>query len=205
MAEAGVTGKVLVPGTYADITVGSLIHGRNGHQNDAWEVVEMRNPVQHELGKGPWLRVINVTTGEESRIPPRHLTSPVTFLVDEHLIETEEPKMSPELLPPRQELSDQAAVDLLVRELGATEIARKDHATGIITCPAYEERMLPMAEYRRHLEIAHGIDMTNVPDDPATVVTLHGKSHNPSEPYVGKGGFPHQHEASAELLSLISS
>lgn len=204
MAEAAVTGRVPVVGTYGDITVGSMIHGRWGHQNDVWEVVEVRNPPQHEVGKSPWLRVINVATGEESRIPPRSLGGPVTFMIEEHLVEVEGAKASPDMLPPRRPLSDQDAVDLLVRELGATEIATKDHATGIVTCPMYEERMLPMSEYRHHLEVAHGIDMTNVPDDPATVVTLHGKAHSPTEPYVGKGGFPHQHTASAELLALTS-
>jgi hypothetical protein len=192
-------GLLPVKGTYGDIRIGSLIQGYKARNDDVWEVIDMRTPEQFDHSTSPWFRAVNKASGEKVSIPPKSLHYPCMFMVPEETVDPDEekPKLDPDTVGPHRPLSDQEAVDLLVKELGASEIATKDHETGIVTCPPYEQGMFPRHEYLAHLEVAHGIDTSGIVDAPIEqVVTIHGEAHSKNwtnpRPWEARG-FPHQH------------
>lgn len=178
-------------GTWAEVTVGSLLAGRN--RTDVWEVVETRNPEKIEFGHTGWFKMVNRVNGQVFSCEPKNRTYPVTFLME---TDVEEP-------PPAQPHADADQIALLVRELGATEIATMNNETGEVACPDYDgtfhknTQMSQGDEYWMHLEIAHGMDTTGLralPNEEMVVARIkaHGNAHNPLKPTTG-GGFPHRH------------
>lgn len=191
------------PGTWAEVTIGSLLAGHK--RTDVWEVVDSAHGQQVEYGHTLWFKMVNQTTGEIYPCPPKLLTGSVTFLMAD---DAEEP-------PPRTPASDAEKIALLVSELGASLIAERNHETGEITCPDYDGTFGRMTEdwkygkeYLSHLEICHGMDVSGIRaiEDPLErtkeMATIHGRAHLDSYPHIGKGGFPHRHipEHNLELL-----
>ena len=186
-----------VKGKWGDVRVGTLIQGPKGTLDDVWEISDQRSPDQYDYQTTPWFLVTNRATGEQIAIPPKTKTYSVMIMVPEDTVDPEEekPKFDPADAGPHTPPSDQEAVDLLVTELGAVVEAVKDHETGIVTCPAFEEMPGRGDEYFRHIEVAHGIDLSSVdPKDVVRLTTIHGEAHakNYASPPSGRG-FPHQH------------
>jgi hypothetical protein len=198
-ADSLSAGLVPVKGQYKDIRIGSKIQGFKGTLNDVWEVIDLRNPDQYDYLTTPWMRVVNKATGETASIPPRTAIYPCTFMVPEETVDPEEekPKLDTTDLAAHQPLSDQEAVDLLVRELGAVVEATQDRETGIVVCPPYEEVAgVPRGDYVGHIEYAHGIDLSSIKDGPIeALIEIHGQAHskNWTKPRSNRG-FPHQHQ-----------
>lgn len=166
---------------WGEVTIGTLIAGSN--RTDVWEVIDSRAPDQYSYGMTPWFLTRNRVTGEILSVQPRPVKGLLTVLTPEE----------DTALPPRTPGSDAEAVALLVRELGAQEIATQDRESGEITCPAWEKMVRDdSGEYERHhLLVAHNVDATGL--DAAERATLHGKAHERRFPDIGKGGFPHRH------------
>lgn len=168
---------------WGDLGIGHVIL-KDGRK---WTVVDARTPDQYEYGHSAWLR-IEAPNGEAHSIAPKVVKRKVTVLID--------PDADP--IPPVSHIHGSAEAALLVEQLGAVEIATRDEKTGEIWCPWAQYA----TEAITHLELAHGIDMTNVEDDALVRGKLHGKAHDLDYPLIGKtGGFPHRHVP--EDLSII--
>lgn len=192
-ASAGLTE---VKGTYGDIRVGSKVQGDKATNDDVWEIIDLRNPEQYDYKTTPWFLARNVATGVEVSIPPKTSAYPCTFMVPTETVDPEEekPKLDVAGQPPRAELSDQEAVDLLVEKLGARLIAWKDHETGIVKVPS--DGPWKSQDFIDHLEVAHGMDLSHLErPDIVALTTMHGEVHSKNwmKARTG-GGFPHQHD-----------
>lgn len=199
-------GLVATSATFESVRVGTLIQGVRGTLDDVWECIEMRNPAQHTPQHTPWMLFQKVGTTERFASAPRGWGLPVKIMVPEDQVDLDKKRLifDKETAGPHTQLSDQEAVNLLVVELGATDLAYHDRETGIVMCPPYEGipggTVLPSGrtskeEHRIHMEVMHGIAMSDFTGDYADLVTLHGQSHdqNPKRAHIGKGGIPHQH------------
>lgn len=177
-------------GVWGEVVVGTVLANRES-RSQRWEVIDTSHGEQVEYGYTLWMRIREQTSGDEHTVPPRLKTAPVNILtLDPCDVYTGEPTAP----------SDSEAIERVVRELGATILARRDEVTGEIVCPNYNigENHLPggQADLRRgeieHLDFAHGM---KVPPDstPEERTVLHAQAHSPKFPNVGKGGFPHRH------------
>lgn len=193
-------------GTWAEVTVGTVLADPAGSRTKAWEVIATAHPSdgkQIEYGDTLWMRVREVTSGEEHTLPPRNKTYPVAILTRDPR-DTKTPDPTP--------ASDSEVIALLVEKLGATHLATRDNVTGEITCPNYAAGGLHEGAERggmkaemEHLRFAHGVDTTRFEemhwdDRIREVTTFHGRLHTNKEP--SPGGFPHRHVP--EDLSLFT-
>jgi hypothetical protein len=178
-------------GTWAEVSVGTLLAQRDSRKG-VWEVVATSHGTgQIEYGKTLWMRVRNVSTGEEHTLPPHTKTGTVVILTKSPL-DTEP--------IPHTEPTDTEAIMLLVDQLGATLLASRDEETGQIACPDYVWKThLEKGEphpFRRglidHMRFAHAM---SADDDLSyeNAIILHGQAHRPEWPNIGKGGFVHIH------------
>lgn len=177
-------------GIWDEVVVGTVLANRE-RRSERWEVIDVAHGKQVEYGYTLWMRIREQTTGTEVTVKPHNKTYPVTILtLDPRDTDTTDPT----------EPSDTEAIMLVVRELGAELMATRDEKTGEVTCPDYaaghhhlgtDMKLLGRAEVE-HMKFAHGLE---VPDDISVkeLTTLHGRSHNPKFPDIGKGGFPHRH------------
>lgn len=189
--------------------VGHFIQGNRKTLDDIWEVLEMKHPPQVETNSGLWWRVANTTTGEELPVPPKSLTARVRFmLTPEEWEQAELSRRPPDL--PHQWPVDSEEVLLLAQELGATEIASRDAATGEITCPNYNYEVIklgagPVPEIE-HLRICHGLDVTgleHIADGTERAIAItkaHGPLHGPESSRMAHKGFPHRHVPEDQIL-----
>lgn len=193
-------------GTWGEVTVGTVLADPTGARSKAWEVIAMAHPAdgkQIEYGDTLWMRVREVTSGQEVTLPPRNKTYAVTIL-------TKDPRDT--TTPDQTPASDSEVIALLVEKLGATHLATRDHVTGEITCPDYAAGHTHeggtkggMADEMEHLRFAHGVDTKRFEDMHwdtriAEVTSHHGRLHMNREP--SPGGFPHRHVP--EDLSLFT-
>lgn len=183
-------------GVWDEVTVGTVLASQK--RTERWEVIATAMAVPVQYGRTLWFRVREQTTGEIHAIEPKVKTAPCTIL-------TQDPRDT--RTPPRQPPENLEAVELVIRELGATLLASRDHTTGDIVCPdycvdpghieGYAGRTRGLIE---HMRFAHQMSV----DDGMKheeVVTLHGHAHGPRWPNIGKGGFPHRHVP--EDLSIL--
>jgi hypothetical protein len=179
-------------GTWAEVTVGSLIAGEK--RTDVWEIIDTANPPQIEYGHTLWFRARNRPTGEVKSIPPHMVKDPVTFLMKD---DAEKP-------PPRTPPADAEQIALLVEKLGAQEIATRNNETGEVTCPSYAQGKSVGGnryglEEIEHLRICHGIDVSGIQAMPLgkertiMIAQTHGHLHGPESSKIPHGGFPHRH------------
>lgn len=189
-------------GTWEEVTVGTVLADPAGSRTKRWEVTATAmGDAPIEFGRTLWMRIREQTTGEEHTIPPKMKHTSVTILSQDPRDTTTPPPRPPE---------DVEAIMLLVRELGAEIMATIDNVTGEVTCPDYDgsfNHHLPggpgqaRKAYLEHLRMGHGLSVDD-DIDIADSVRLHGRSHNPKYPEIGKGGFPHRHVP--EDLSLFT-
>jgi hypothetical protein len=168
-------------GIWGEVTIGTVIGGRKRSQR--WEIVDQQQVGQTEFGVTLWMRAREQSTGEEFTVKPRTKTSRVTILTQDPA-DTETPARTP--------ASTGAAIELLVKKLGATHLATRNEVTGEITCPDYTDLYGAENQEVEHLRFAHGLSV----DDGISakdLAVLHGQAHNPKWPNIGKGGFPHRH------------
>lgn len=184
-------------GTWDEVTVGTILTDPEGYRSKAWEVIAQAHPSdgkQIEFGRTLWMRVREVTSGEEHTLPPKMKHASVKILTKDPR-DTQTPDPTP--------ASDSEMLALLVEKLGATHLATRDNVTGEITCPDYASGKTHeggtrggMADEMEHLRFAHGVDTTRFEemhwDERIREVTsFHGRLHANREP--SPGGFPHRH------------
>lgn len=170
-------------GTWGEVTRGTVIASQK--RTERWEIVDVAMGTPIEFGHTLWMRAREQTSGEEFTVAPRLKTQGVTILSQSPL-DTKTPVYTPP--------SDADAIALLVQELGATELATRDHATGEITCPNYAAGHThldgPRAVSRgeiEHLRFAHGLHLA----EDATLAEIQ-EAHAAAHRGAG-GGFPHRH------------
>jgi len=181
--------------------VGHIIQGSTKAKKDTWEVIDTRNPHQYDLGQTPWFRVRRLGTEEIQAVPPKTITSRVTFMLTPDELEFAERFHHPPELP-KVILADAEGVALLVEQLGATRIATRDNETGEIWCPAYALGKLSEGthwsdrarEELDHLRLCHGMDISALEEmeweaQMNAITKYHGEAHRDNLP----GGFPHRH------------
>jgi hypothetical protein len=178
-------------GTWADVTVGSLLAGPN--RTDVYEVVGLANGPQVIDGYTNWCRVKNTVTGEVWSIEPKPKTTPAKFLMPDD-------EAAP---PPARPVENAEAIALLVQHLGAQEIATRDEQTGEVWCPDYASGKSAGdnsygIEELEHLRICHGLDISGLESltGNAAIVErakIHGRLHSPRGATEPHGGFPHRH------------
>lgn len=175
-------------GTWGEVTVGSLIAGRN--RTDVWEVIATSTGAEIQHGYTLWFRVQNQKTGALHSLEPRDKLAPVTFLMKD---DSERP-------PPYTPPFDSDEIALLVEKLGATPLAQRDNETGEIVCPNYDLNIIPGdrygAQYLDHMRVCHGMDVSGLEkltgdDRTVALTTAHSAAHKPG--YKHTGGFPHRH------------
>lgn len=167
---------------WGEVVVGTVI--ASSKRSERWEITEVAHGAQVEPGHTLWMRAREQSTGAECTVKPRMKNSLLTILTQDPADTITGDPTAP---------SDTEAILLLVEELGAEVMATRDHVTGEVTCPNFEAGyILPGNSFINHLQFAHGMavnhDLSN-----KDVVTLHGQSHDPRWPNIGKGGFPHRH------------
>lgn len=179
-------------GTWGEVTVGTVL--ASSKRSERWEVIDTAmGPDPIRYGWTLWFQIREQTTGEVHPVRPRPKTSRATIL-------TQDPRdtKTPDPTGP----SDAEAIMLLVRELGAEELATRDLETGEITCPDYlydshvEGTGIGGKDVRRglieHMRFAHKMSVDDDLDI-AAAITVHGQGHDPRWPNIGKGGFAHRH------------
>ena len=179
-------------GTWGEVTRGTVLS--SSKRSERWEVIDVAMGTRVEYGHTLWMRAREQTTGAEFTVHPRPKTARVKILTQDPA-DTETPAYTPP--------SDSEAVTLLVRELGATHLATRDHETGEIVCPDYSAGHLHEGAERggmraemEHLRFAHGYDTTDLEALPfderlIAVTTTHGGFHGGRA--LSPGGFPHRH------------
>jgi len=184
--------------TWGEVTVGTLIAQRDKRTDAVWEVIATAHGAdQIPFGQTLWMRIRNVTTGEEHTLPPRSKNGTCVVL-------TKSP-LDTETAPP-SEPTDTDAIALLVDQLGATLLASRDEETGIITCPDYVWKThLEKGEptpFRRglieHMRFAHAMSVDDTLEYENAII-LHGQAHRPEWPNIGKGGFVHVHAPEEDI------
>lgn len=192
-------------GTWGEVTVGTVLADPSS-RTKRWEIVEVAHGHQVEYGHTLWMRAVDQSSGEVKTFSPRPKNYTVRIL-------TQDPRDT-RTAPPTPP-SDSETIMLLVEQLGARLLARRDEVTGEITCPMYEagdnhlDEIGNRALFRgecEHLRIAHGIDTAPLEamDWQQQIIEItrwHGAAHNSKYPDWGKGGFPHRHVP--EDLSLM--
>ena len=188
-AEPRKDGLIEVSAQWKDLGVGMTIEA-NGRK---WTIVDSAIPAQFQYGHSLWFK-FRAPRGEEVNYPPQPLVRRVTIL--------REPGKP---LPPPTLPQGHAEAELLMRELGAVEIATKDNKTGEIWCPMHTNLDFPKGDYGRgellHLRLAHGVDTTALEaltgdERTIAIVKAHGPLHARHAEALalqnGKG-FPHRH------------
>jgi hypothetical protein len=178
-------GLIEAKGTWGDVTVGSVL--ASGKRTEIWDVVDSKQPDQHEYAHTHWFKIRERSSGAIHAVKPKMVNAKVTFLL------TAPNEVPPARTPSPDGEDIEAKMRLLVAELGAVEIYTRDSATGEITCPANHYDVLD------HMRVAHDIDTTALEaiessdERIAQMFTIHGRAHSPKHPAVGKGGFAHRH------------
>lgn len=193
-------------GTWGEVTVGTVLADPQGYRSKAWEVTATAHPAdgkQIEFGRTLWMRVREVTSGQEATLPPKMKTDGVVIL-------TKDPRDT--TTPDPTPASDSDVLALLVEKLGATFLATRDNVTGEITCPDYASghthpggQRGDMRDELEHLAFAHGVDIKPFQEMHwekriVEVTSYHGRLHMNKEP--SPGGFPHRHVP--EDLSILT-
>lgn len=184
--------------TWDEVRIGTVLATEK--RTERWEVIAMAHGQQVEFGRTMWFKVREQATGAEHNIEPKVKTASCKVL-------TQDPADTD--TGDHTEPSDTEAIMLLVAELGAEMLATKDEVTSEVTCPDYDSGANHLDDVgngslarglAEHLRFAHGL---NPPDgiDIASLLTVHGQSHDPKHPQIGKAGFPHRHVP--EDLTLI--
>lgn len=183
-------------GRWDEVTVGTILAQRDT-RTQAWEVIatshgDLPIPFNSTL----WLRLRNVKTGEEITLPPRGKNGTVVIL-------TRDPNDT-QTAPPT-EPTDTDAVMNVIAGLGATHLATRDEATGIIFCPDYvwtghvnDGEPHPLTRgLLEHLEFAHYLKPT-ADVDYAQAISRHGQLHKSTG---HTQGFAHVHLPEEDILN----
>lgn len=178
--------------TWGEVTVGTLLAQRDTRKA-VWEVIATAHGTEPiPFGQTLWMRLRNVSTGEEITLPPKSKNGTCVVLTTSPLDTETAPPTPP---------GDAEAIMLLVEKLGATLLASRDEETGQVACPDYTYESHLTNEAGRpailrglieHMRFAHAMSV----DDTLAIesaITLHGQAHNPQWPNIGKGGFSHVH------------
>lgn len=178
--------------TWGEVTVGTLLAQRDTRKA-VWEVIATAHgnePIP--FGNTLWMRIRNVSTGEELTMAPRSKLGTCVVLTRSPLDTETAPATDP---------TDAEAVMLLVEKLGATLLASRDEETGQIACPDYtydshlereDGRPAILRGLIEHMRFAHAMSVDDTLDI-ASALTFHGQAHDPRWPNIGKGGFSHVH------------
>ena len=145
---------------------------------------------QVKFGDTLWMRAREQNSGTEFTIRPRSKVRGLTILTQSPL-DTQTPAPTPP--------SDADAIWAIVEGLGATLLARRDEATGEITCPDYASGRNHLEGWPsrllegeiEHLRVAHHL-LVDAGADMIRVGALHESAHD-QRVGQGKGGFPHRH------------
>lgn len=161
-----------------EVAVGTVLAQRDT-RTQAWEVIATAHGTEPiPFNSTLWLRLKNTKSGDEVTIPPRNKYGTCVILNHDPLDVSLETPVVP---------TDAEAVATLVETLGASHLATKDDASGIVWCPDYVwnshiDKAEPKPLTRgllEHLAFAHNLIPGAEVDteDYATVLTLHGEQH----------------------------
>lgn len=170
-------------GWWSEVTIGTVVAGRDGGR---WQIIDARQGGNGQMFETPWFRAREMTTGAEYTMAPRPTKDAVTILT----------RAPSDTWTGHHEVSDADAIMLLVRELGATELATRDDRTGEVTCPdyVYDSHNGKIVDgLVEHMRIAHQMQVDDGLDI-GELMVQHGHAHNRNSE-IGKGGFPHRHVA----------